>query len=73
MRYFYQFFIVLWMVALVGILQTGAWSGIIAQTGDILNIAKWNEMANQILVSLTQSGNTFGAKVIVGSNDNQPL
>ena len=59
MRYFYQFFIVLWMVALVGILQTGAWSGIIAQSGDILNITKWNEMANQVLTSIQQGGNSF--------------
>ncbi len=44
MKYFYQFVIVIWMVALVSIVQTGAWSGIMAQSGDILNITKWNEM-----------------------------
>lgn len=54
MRYFYQFFIVAWIVALVGIVQTGAWSGIIAQSGDILNIAKWNEMANMVMSGITQ-------------------
>lgn len=30
-------------------------------------------MANQVIIALTQSGNTFGTKVILGSNDNQPL
>ncbi len=73
MRYLYQLVLVFLAVFFAWIVQTGAWTGIIAQSGDILNISKWNEMANQVIIALTQSGNTFGTKVILGSNDNQPL
>ena len=55
------------------IIQTYAWIGIIPQNGDQITIAKWTEMANRVLSGVTQSGNTFGTKMIVGTNDNQHL
>lgn len=73
MRYIFQALILVWIIALVGAVQTGAWSGIIAQNGDIITLAKWNEMATKVINSFSQSGNTWGTKMILGSNDSQPL
>ena len=73
MRFLMQVVIIASLITFTGVLQTGAWNGIIAQGGDMINLAKWNEMATQVINSFSQSGNTWGTKMILGSNDSQPV
>ncbi len=58
-------FLMIFFVSLLTINSTNAWIGLVAESWDLLNVSKWNEMITKLNTKLEQSNITWTWNVVV--------
>ncbi len=68
MRYIVSRFLIVCLVFFLSIQQSFSWAGLVAQTGDILDTIKWNEMVDELNQKLESTNIIAGTGVTVDTN-----